>query len=572
MASSHDRATMFLLYVLCSILVFEFLCLFAVNPEGVYYRDVARLTDGTGTMPFIRRRLTFDVAQGVANAVPPKAWAALRRALDADRPIALNIRARLDAMKWNPKNYPILISTYTLIYISLLGFMYASRRLAVLAYASPTRVHDAIGLAMGIAVLGAYEPGDTRYAAFPYDLPNAFMFTTTLIGIVGRRWWTLLAFFAAAYSKETSLLLIVAYLLIPRQEWTRRCSIEFVGMIVGYLTIRLAIAISYPAQGPDLFWNPARNLINLLAGIWGNSWYLPFLIVGLWRFASRWPVYPRILRRLWPLLAIEIGACFFKGWLEERRAYLEILPIAGLLVTQWILEELGYGGLMVARDNPSRSAGEAHRLGPREVSRVLDRAFPHCHGLQRAIIRYRPYICPFEEVLSRIPEGSVVLDVGCGVGMVGALAAWFGRSIRVVGFDTSDRAIAVGRAASLPDGVAWELGVLGPGQWPEGRFDAVLCVDVLHHVPPDHQRAFCSRLASSAQPGAVVLFKDMAKSPRWKMWANRLHDALIARERINERDADEVGAWFSQEGLVIEESMRIDRLWYAHYLIVARKS
>lgn len=205
-----------------------------------------------------------------------------------------------------------------------------------------------------------------------------------------------------------------------------------------------------------------------------------------------------------------------------------------------------------------------------EVAGILDRAYGHCRGGRRLLVHYRPYICPFEEILQRIPIGSEVLDVGCGVGLMGVLASATGRARRVVGFDTSSRAIEVGRRATLDQGEL-ELSARGPDDWPEGRFDVVLCLDVLHHVPPSRQRAFCQRLVESVRPGGKLIFKDMAPRPLWKAWANRLHDALIAREAIHYRSAAATERWFREDGLDVRENRRLDRLWYAHYLIEARR-
>lgn len=103
--------------------------------------------------------------------------------------------------------------------------------------------------------------------------------------------------------------------------------------------------------------------------------------------------------------------------------------------------------------------------------------------------------------------------------------------------------------------------------WPEGPFDVVTLVDVLHHVPPDGQRAFIGRLARAGARQVIV--KDVDTRPRWKVWANALHDFLMTRERVFPRSMDEVVAWLREDGLKVVRAERMGRLCYSHWLVVA---
>jgi 2-polyprenyl-3-methyl-5-hydroxy-6-metoxy-1,4-benzoquinol methylase len=210
------------------------------------------------------------------------------------------------------------------------------------------------------------------------------------------------------------------------------------------------------------------------------------------------------------------------------------------------------------------------RQTPREISDIIKRCYPLHRGLGGAITRLRPYICPFEELLPWIPSRSSVLDVGCGVGIMSVLAVEVAGARHVLGFDTSGAAIAVARQTSLSREVDTIFQTLDHSQWPEGIFDVVMCVDVLHHVPPTSQRAFVSRLAQSTSPGGCLIFKDISPRPFWKAVANRMHDLIMARQWIHYRHEDEVAGWLQEEGLALETRIRLDRLWYGHYLIVAR--
>jgi 2-polyprenyl-3-methyl-5-hydroxy-6-metoxy-1,4-benzoquinol methylase len=114
--------------------------------------------------------------------------------------------------------------------------------------------------------------------------------------------------------------------------------------------------------------------------------------------------------------------------------------------------------------------------------------------------------------------------------------------------------------------------VLPPGQLPEGQFDVVMCIDVLHHVPPAAQRDFVRAICGSVAPGGILLFKDISPRPWWKALANRMHDLVTTRHWVHYRHERCIADWLSETPGCIEESTRLDRLWYSHYLIVWRKT
>lgn len=156
--------------------------------------------------------------------------------------------------------------------------------------------------------------------------------------------------------------------------------------------------------------------------------------------------------------------------------------------------------------------------------------------------------------------------------MMTVLLANLGRIKTAVGFDVSKRAIDIARKAIYPKGCDLTFRRLSPGdRWPQDRFDAVVCIDVLHHVPRLEQRAFITKLCGSGA-GRRIIFKDVSPKPLWMAIGNILHDLLLSRQWICIRGENEVEAWFREDGMEILESKRLDTLWYSHYLIVAQRN
>lgn len=186
----------------------------------------------------------------------------------------------------------------------------------------------------------------------------------------------------------------------------------------------------------------------------------------------------------------------------------------------------------------------------------------------------RPYICPFEELVNRVPAGSAVLDVGCGAGLLLGLLGRSGKIDHSIGFDISTKAIAsasVMAAHHFPGGLIEfrHHSVCEP--WPDGEFDVVCMIDVLHHVHRSAQRAVLVEALAHVRPDGLFIYKDMADRPHWQAGWNRLHDLALARQWIRYCPLGDVRAWLDSERFQIAEQARFDRAVYGHELIVAAK-
>jgi 2-polyprenyl-3-methyl-5-hydroxy-6-metoxy-1,4-benzoquinol methylase len=206
---------------------------------------------------------------------------------------------------------------------------------------------------------------------------------------------------------------------------------------------------------------------------------------------------------------------------------------------------------------------------PSEVRGLLREAYQDLWGLGGFVVRYRPYICPFEELLCRIKPADEMLDVGCGVGSFSMLLANLGIARKVLGIDISPIIIAKAALARHTGQGRAMFAVMKPGSYPERQFHAVVCIDVLHHVKKDEHKNFIKSISQLVKPGGQLIFKDIAPRPRWKAVANQVHDVIMANQWVNYRQAEEVSSWLEETGLKITENVRLDRWWYGHYLLVA---
>jgi SAM-dependent methyltransferase len=103
-------------------------------------------------------------------------------------------------------------------------------------------------------------------------------------------------------------------------------------------------------------------------------------------------------------------------------------------------------------------------------------------------------------VLRRLPAGcGSVLDVGCGAG---GLATALARRCRAVDALDRDPAMAAAARAAVPAGVRVLEDDVLTADLPAGRYDAVVSMSALHHLPLE---AALERLAGLLAPGGVLV-------------------------------------------------------------------
>ncbi len=211
-----------------------------------------------------------------------------------------------------------------------------------------------------------------------------------------------------------------------------------------------------------------------------------------------------------------------------------------------------------------------------DLSGVARTLYKKGNWSQRLLQRWRPYICPFEELLPLIPRGSSVLDVGCGGGLLLFLLASADPAANATGLDVSASSIGFAQQNLLASASDLQkrlqfmvLDATKP--WPVAAFDVVSLVDLLHHVPPAQQFDVVREAVSHLKPGGLLLYKDMADSPFSLAAANRAHDLLMAQQWIRYIPIEQMEDWAATLGLELILSKEVRRYWYGHELRLFRR-
>lgn len=183
--------------------------------------------------------------------------------------------------------------------------------------------------------------------------------------------------------------------------------------------------------------------------------------------------------------------------------------------------------------------------------------------LNRLLIRLRPFICPFEDLLEAVPFDIEILDVGCGSGFWLYLV-WMHKKPRyLTGVDPNRTKIlsAKNAFASIPIPSSFLI-QSDPALWPDKKYGMVSMIDVLHHIPPTSQERFFRSAASRVSDGGILLYKDMCCRPFWKAVFNQVHDLIFAHQWIHHIDCKKVESWAANEGFVLKK--KADRTIYCY--------
>jgi 2-polyprenyl-3-methyl-5-hydroxy-6-metoxy-1,4-benzoquinol methylase len=166
-----------------------------------------------------------------------------------------------------------------------------------------------------------------------------------------------------------------------------------------------------------------------------------------------------------------------------------------------------------------------------------------------------------------------VVSIGCGHGVLERYVADINPTVDVTGVELDEDRVVVA-ARSQADAPRVKI-VQGDATAPlaGADYDAALAIDVLHHVPHEHQAAVASSLFAGLRPGGECVVKDLDVQPRWKYHWNRLHDRFVNKATVYNLGPSDMAALFESAGFVAEGSRRIDRALgpYAHYVLRLRK-
>ena len=217
----------------------------------------------------------------------------------------------------------------------------------------------------------------------------------------------------------------------------------------------------------------------------------------------------------------------WKSWGELMVGSLVVgalLAVLGALATLWLLRR------------SERPAAIEALIG--ETSHAfLDAGLMHCE-MVRGKLRHDPIYFSLLQ-LADLPRSGRLLDLGCGRGIALALLAtaraqgergiypadWPpAPALELHGIEVSPRTAAAAR-----DGLGCHARIqtadLRTAELP--AVDAILLLDVLHYLPPAHQKSLLERAIAALPSGGLLLVREADAAAGWRFAAVRVSERLM---------------------------------------------
>ena len=167
-----------------------------------------------------------------------------------------------------------------------------------------------------------------------------------------------------------------------------------------------------------------------------------------------------------------------------------------------------------------------------------------------------------------------VVDIGCGLGLLGISMRAAGITVRYRGTDVSAWKVNMGKEAVRYygfDEAGFEVCDALNTTIPPGA--TVCLIDVLHYLDSADQQTLLLRLAQAAESGSLVLIRTALRGTGWRYAVTLIEEwwtratGWIRGGKINFPTRDDLLAIFEERGLQTEISPLWGRTPFASYLL-----
>ncbi|OFX69152.1 MAG: hypothetical protein A2X12_07100 [Bacteroidetes bacterium GWE2_29_8] len=192
--------------------------------------------------------------------------------------------------------------------------------------------------------------------------------------------------------------------------------------------------------------------------------------------------------------------------------------------------------------------------------------------LNKLKIVYRPFICPFDELLNEIEINSSLFDIGCGSGQFLSIVAKFKSSKALGGVEIDSE--LVNNALKLLEQYApiskieQYDGVNLPTYIENYKY--ITLIDVIHHVNKEKQNDFIAEIYNKMSLGSRLILKDI-NADSFFVWGNKIHDLILSKEIGKELSLKAMIDILKAQGFKIVKISQKRLYWYPHYTIVCDK-
>ena len=121
-----------------------------------------------------------------------------------------------------------------------------------------------------------------------------------------------------------------------------------------------------------------------------------------------------------------------------------------------------------------------------------------------------------------------LLDIGCGIGLLGQYLHAHGAVTRYLGVDNDPRKIEAGLRALRRSGLEGTLRLLqGDGAFAQACHGHVALIDVLHYLPEAGQRAVLENAVAHLAPRGRLIVRNVLRESSWRFHLTRVSEFFL---------------------------------------------
>ena len=212
-------------------------------------------------------------------------------------------------------------------------------------------------------------------------------------------------------------------------------------------------------------------------------------------------------------------------------------------------------------------------LSSKELSNCLQSIYTQASIIDKLKIIYRPYICPFSDLINACKDSKSIMDIGCGSGQFLLLLSQYTKATNLGGIEISETLVnnAI-ELLSSQDKIRSHVEVFDGTHIPDFicEFDTITMIDVFHHIPKISQESFVTQLFRKMKTGSKFILKDINASHPL-LFMNKFHDTLLGGGPGKEISVSTARELLTKTGFQIISVLEKTMLWYPHYTIICVK-
>ncbi len=219
-------------------------------------------------------------------------------------------------------------------------------------------------------------------------------------------------------------------------------------------------------------------------------------------------------------------------------------------------------------------------MGPMDVAARQRIAESFDHWFQRRYVMGKLAADPAYAATAELVAGRPLplLDIGCGIGLLGQYLYARGLITHYLGLDHDPRKIEAGLRALRQAGLERKLQLRqADGAAPQPCRGHVAVLDVLHYLPEEGQRALLANAITHLAPDGMLIVRNVLREPSWRYYVTRASEFVLRASgwmsvgAQHYPSADELRATLEAAGLQVSIRPLHGNMPFDSYLLVAQR-